>query len=204
VTGVENDDEGWLEAMTFADGTRREYRGGFAMYGSKYNTELAEALGCDLNDDGTIAVDDHGRTSVDDRFLFDRDSLNFGVFGQVAVEDERDFTEFREPQFCPTARAFELEAGLTVGETAILARCLPVERPDAIAVLFATPERREVVVQPLDDFLKNLRVNVFQVVPPLLETRQEFLFAVCRGIVGAVESVKEVVVDLPTGIDSPR
>ncbi|WP_436934330.1 NAD(P)/FAD-dependent oxidoreductase [Halovenus marina] len=65
VTGVENDDEGWLEAMTFADGTRREYRGGFAMYGSEYNTELAEALGCELNDDGTIAVDDHGRTSVD-------------------------------------------------------------------------------------------------------------------------------------------
>jgi thioredoxin reductase (NADPH) len=65
VTGVENDDEGWLEAITFADGTRREYRGGFAMYGSEYNTELAEALGCELNDDGTIAVDDHGRTSVD-------------------------------------------------------------------------------------------------------------------------------------------
>jgi thioredoxin reductase (NADPH) len=65
VTGVENDDDGWLEAMTFADGARREYRGGFAMYGSEYNTGLAEALGCELNDDGTIAVDDHGRTSID-------------------------------------------------------------------------------------------------------------------------------------------
>ncbi|MFB6298112.1 MAG: NAD(P)/FAD-dependent oxidoreductase [Salinirussus sp.] len=65
ITGVENDEEGWLEAMSFADGTRREYRGGFAMYGSEYNTGLAEQLGCELNDDGTIAVDDHGRTSVD-------------------------------------------------------------------------------------------------------------------------------------------
>jgi thioredoxin reductase (NADPH) len=65
VTGVENDEDGWLEAMEFADGTRREYRGGFAMYGSEYNTDLFEQLGCELNDDGTVAVDDHGRTSVD-------------------------------------------------------------------------------------------------------------------------------------------
>ena len=65
VTGVENDDDGWLEALEFADGRRREYRGGFAMYGSEYNTDLAEQLGCELNDDGTVAVDDHGRTSVD-------------------------------------------------------------------------------------------------------------------------------------------
>ena len=65
VTGVENDEEGWLEALEFADGSRRAYRGGFALYGSNYNTDLATQLGCDLNDDGTIAVDDHGRTSVD-------------------------------------------------------------------------------------------------------------------------------------------
>jgi thioredoxin reductase (NADPH) len=65
VTGIENDDDGWLEAMDFADGTRRDYRGGFAMYGSNYNTDLAEQLGCRLNEDGTIAVDDHGNTSVD-------------------------------------------------------------------------------------------------------------------------------------------
>ena len=65
VTGVENDEDGWLEAMEFADGTRREYRGGFAMYGSNYNTDLAEQLGCEINDDGTVAVDDHGATSVD-------------------------------------------------------------------------------------------------------------------------------------------
>jgi thioredoxin reductase (NADPH) len=35
------------------------------MYGSAYNTGLARALGCAINDDGTVAVDDHGRTSVD-------------------------------------------------------------------------------------------------------------------------------------------
>jgi len=65
VAEVTNDEAGWLESMTFADGTTREYRGGFAMYGSDYNTDLAEQLGCDLTDDGTIAVDDHGNTSVD-------------------------------------------------------------------------------------------------------------------------------------------
>ncbi|MFW6318070.1 MAG: NAD(P)/FAD-dependent oxidoreductase [Halorubrum sp.] len=69
VTGIENDpDSGWLEAMEFEDGTRREYRGGFPMYGSDYNTALAEGLGCDLTDGGEIDVDDHGRTSVDGVF----------------------------------------------------------------------------------------------------------------------------------------
>jgi len=52
--------------MEFDDGTRREYRGGFPMYGSDYNTALAESLGCALTDDGQVDVDDHGRTSIDD------------------------------------------------------------------------------------------------------------------------------------------
>jgi len=65
VAGVENGDDGWLEALTFADGARREYRGGFAMYGSDYNTDLAESLGCELNDDGTVAVDDHFNTTAE-------------------------------------------------------------------------------------------------------------------------------------------
>ncbi len=65
VTGVRNGDDGWLEALEFADGAVREYRGGFAMYGSEYNNELAADLGAELNDDGTVAVDDHGRTSVE-------------------------------------------------------------------------------------------------------------------------------------------
>jgi len=35
------------------------------MYGSDYNTALAEGLGCDLTEGGEIDVDDHGRTSED-------------------------------------------------------------------------------------------------------------------------------------------
>ena len=80
IAGIENGDDGWLEAIEFEDSvelrstsgrttsgdeTRREYRGGFAMYGSEYNTDLAEQLGCELTDGGEIEVDDHGETSVD-------------------------------------------------------------------------------------------------------------------------------------------
>ena len=69
VASVENDpDSGWLEALEFEDGTRREYRGGFPMYGSDYNTALAEGLGCELTESGEIDVDDHGRTSEDGVF----------------------------------------------------------------------------------------------------------------------------------------
>ncbi|WP_436931548.1 NAD(P)/FAD-dependent oxidoreductase [Halosimplex halobium] len=65
ITASNRDDDGWLESFEFADGTVREYRGGFPMLGSEYNTDLHESLGCEINDDGTVAVDDHGRTSVD-------------------------------------------------------------------------------------------------------------------------------------------
>ncbi len=65
IESLEKGEDGWLEAFVFEDGTRREYRGGFPMYGSDYNNGLAESLGCEVNDDGTVAVDDHGRTSVD-------------------------------------------------------------------------------------------------------------------------------------------
>jgi thioredoxin reductase (NADPH) len=65
IVGLEKDEDGWLSAFEFEDGTVREYRGGFPMYGSNYNTDLAESLGVDIDDDGTIAVDDHGRTSVE-------------------------------------------------------------------------------------------------------------------------------------------
>ena len=65
VTGVQNGEDGWLEALEFEDGSVREYRGGFAMYGADYNSGLAAELGCDRNEDGTVEVDDHGRTSVD-------------------------------------------------------------------------------------------------------------------------------------------
>jgi len=65
IESLSRGDDGWLESFTFEDGTVREYRGGFAMYGSDYNTGLATDLGCELNDDGTVVVDDHGRTTVD-------------------------------------------------------------------------------------------------------------------------------------------
>mgnify|MGYP006282307693 FL=1 len=65
ISGMTKGDDGWLESFEFEDGTVREYRGGFPMYGSNYNNGLADQLGCDINDDGTVAVDDHGRTSVD-------------------------------------------------------------------------------------------------------------------------------------------
>lgn len=65
VTGVRNGDDGWLEALEFEDGEVREYNGGFAMYGANYNNGLARELGCDINEDGTVDVDDHGRTSVE-------------------------------------------------------------------------------------------------------------------------------------------
>ncbi|WP_254766192.1 NAD(P)/FAD-dependent oxidoreductase [Salinilacihabitans rarus] len=65
VTGVERDESGWLAALEFEDGEVRPYRGGFPMYGSNYRAALAEDLGVERNDDGTVAVDDHGRTSVE-------------------------------------------------------------------------------------------------------------------------------------------
>ncbi|QGX93926.1 NAD(P)/FAD-dependent oxidoreductase [Haloplanus rallus] len=65
VTGVQNGSDGWLKALEFEGGAVREYKGGFALYGADYNSGLATDLGCELNDDGTVEVDDHGRTSVD-------------------------------------------------------------------------------------------------------------------------------------------
>ena len=65
VVGVENGDDGWLESLAFEDGTVRAYRGGFPMYGSNYNAELADQMGLERTESGTVAVDDHGRTSVD-------------------------------------------------------------------------------------------------------------------------------------------
>jgi thioredoxin reductase (NADPH) len=65
VTGVQNGEDGWLKALEFEDGTVREYKGGFAMYGAEYNNGLARELGCDINDDGTVDAGDHGQTSVE-------------------------------------------------------------------------------------------------------------------------------------------
>ncbi|QZA88258.1 NAD(P)/FAD-dependent oxidoreductase [Salinarchaeum sp. IM2453] len=67
ITGMfkDKEDPAWLGGFEFADGTIREYTGGFALYGSKYNNGLAEGLGCELNDDGTVVVDEHNETTVD-------------------------------------------------------------------------------------------------------------------------------------------
>jgi thioredoxin reductase (NADPH) len=65
VSGVQNGEDGWLKALEFEDGATREYKGGFAMYGAEYNNGLARELGCEINDDGTIEVGDHGETSAD-------------------------------------------------------------------------------------------------------------------------------------------
>ncbi|MFC4450014.1 NAD(P)/FAD-dependent oxidoreductase [Halorussus aquaticus] len=64
VVGMEKGDDGWLAGFEFEDGTFREYRGGFPMYGSDYNAELADQLGCERTDDGNVAVGEAGETSV--------------------------------------------------------------------------------------------------------------------------------------------
>jgi thioredoxin reductase (NADPH) len=63
--GDASGDAPWLGGLEFADGHSREYGGGFAVYGKEYNNELATDLGCDLREDGAIAVDDDRETSVD-------------------------------------------------------------------------------------------------------------------------------------------
>ncbi|SEK52995.1 NAD(P)/FAD-dependent oxidoreductase [Haloferax larsenii] len=68
ISSMNKRDDGWLESFEFEDGRVREYKGGFAMYGSEYNTALFEQLGVELNDDGTVPVDDHGRTNVEGVF----------------------------------------------------------------------------------------------------------------------------------------
>ena len=62
---IDEDEPPWLGGLEFSDGTERDYLGGFAMYGSSYNADLAADLGCDLRDDGAIAVDENRETSVD-------------------------------------------------------------------------------------------------------------------------------------------
>jgi thioredoxin reductase (NADPH) len=65
ISGMNKSNDGWLESFEFEDGSLRQYRGGFAMYGSDYNTDLATQLGCELNDDGTVVVDDGMETTAD-------------------------------------------------------------------------------------------------------------------------------------------
>ncbi|OIB59108.1 NAD(P)/FAD-dependent oxidoreductase [Natrialba sp. SSL1] len=62
---IDEDEPPWLGGLSFGDGTDREYLGGFAMYGSTYNTDLAADLDCTLTDDSAIDVDENRETSVD-------------------------------------------------------------------------------------------------------------------------------------------
>lgn len=68
ISGINNGDNGWLKSIEFENGDVREYKGGFAMYGSKYNNQLAKSLGCDINNNGSVGTDDHGQTDVDGVF----------------------------------------------------------------------------------------------------------------------------------------
>ena len=62
---LDEDELPWLGGLEFADGTECDYLGGFAMYGSSYNADLAAELGCDRNEDGAIDVDERRETSVE-------------------------------------------------------------------------------------------------------------------------------------------
>jgi thioredoxin reductase (NADPH) len=64
----DDEDPTWLGGFEFEDGTTREYKGGFAMYGSEYNDQLVEQLDIERNEDGTLVVDEDGRTSHDGVF----------------------------------------------------------------------------------------------------------------------------------------
>ena len=129
---VTRDDDGWLESFTFTDGTTREYRGGFPMCGSNYNTDLAEGLGCELNDDGTIAVDDHGRTSVDGVYAVgdvmpghNQIPVAMGQGAKAGIDIHMDLRAF------PRSIA-EIEAQGPVGEGEV-----PAVSPDLLATAVA-------------------------------------------------------------------
>ncbi|MXV64449.1 FAD-dependent oxidoreductase [Natronorubrum sp. JWXQ-INN-674] len=62
---LDEDEPPWLGGLAFADGTETDYLGGFAMYGSAYNADLAADLGCELSEDGAIDVDERREASVD-------------------------------------------------------------------------------------------------------------------------------------------
>ncbi len=65
ITGMNNGEDGWLESFEFADGTERAFRGGFPMLGADYHADLADELALERTDDGTVAVDEAGRTSLE-------------------------------------------------------------------------------------------------------------------------------------------
>jgi thioredoxin reductase len=56
-------EDGRLAALHFSNGGRLPVDAAFVQLGEEYNTQLAEALGCQLTDDGAVAVDDDMHTS---------------------------------------------------------------------------------------------------------------------------------------------
>ena len=71
---------------------------------------------------------------------------------------------------------------------------------NAVAFLLQTAKRFEVVVQPLNDVLERARIHVAEGVPPLFEIGEDAEFVVPGCVLDAVQSVKKVVVRLPTNI----
>jgi thioredoxin reductase (NADPH) len=65
ITGMQKDDSGWLTAFEFDDGQTRRYRGGFPMYGSEFNSALADQLGCELNEADEVIVDANQQTTAE-------------------------------------------------------------------------------------------------------------------------------------------
>ncbi|MFP8890343.1 NAD(P)/FAD-dependent oxidoreductase [Natrialbaceae archaeon A-CW2] len=65
ITSMNKSNDGWLESFAFEDGKVRSYSGGFPMYGSDYNDDIVDGLNLERTEDGAVAVDDHGRTSLD-------------------------------------------------------------------------------------------------------------------------------------------
>lgn len=101
IAGMEKHDDGWLKAFEFDDGTTRPYKGGFAMYGAEYNHDLARDLGAEINDDGTVHVDDKGRTTVDGVFAVgdltpghNQIPIAIGEGAEVGITIHMDLREF--------------------------------------------------------------------------------------------------------------
>ncbi len=103
------------------------------------------------------------------RFLLERDLLELCVARDVTVEPNRYVRKFRERQHSLTALLVELEARLTVRETAEFSWWLPLELADAVAILLEFGESFEIVEQAFHNCLENLRIHVGEAVPPRLE-----------------------------------
>jgi thioredoxin reductase len=65
VVGLDSDDIGRLCRVRFADGQTIDQDALFFFVGWQIRTEVARTLGCDLRDDGSIAVDASQATTVD-------------------------------------------------------------------------------------------------------------------------------------------